>query len=343
MMNNNLTPFFLYPLPNNEGEVSALIKDDTIWLTQKSMAHLFGVNLPAISKHLKNIFEEGELEINSTVSKMEIVQNEGGREVKRSIDFYNLDAIISVGYRVSSQKATRFRQWATKVLNEYIRKGFVMDDERLKQGETIFGKDYFKELLERVRSIRASERRIWQQITDIYAECSTDYDRTSPETKEFYAMIQNRFHYAITGHTAAEIVYNKANHNQQNMGLTTWKYAPDGRILKSDVSVAKNYLSEEEIRRLERAVTGFFDYIEDLIERENSFTMADFSESVDAFLNFRRYKILQGKGAISSEQAKEKAYVEYQLFNPTQRIDSDFDKELRKRSRKRKNKEDEEI
>jgi toxin-antitoxin system, toxin component, fic family len=307
------------------------------------MAHLFGVNLPAISKHLKNIFEEGELEINSTVSKMEIVQNEGGREVKRSIDFYNLDAIISVGYRVSSQKATRFRQWATKVLNEYIRKGFVMDDERLKQGETIFGKDYFRELLERVRSIRASERRIWQQITDIYAECSTDYDRTSPETKEFYAMIQNRFHYAITGHTAAEIVYNKANHNQQNMGLTTWKYAPDGRILKSDVSVAKNYLSEEEIRRLERAVTGFFDYIEDLIERENSFTMADFSESVDAFLNFRRYKILQGKGAISSEQAKEKAYAEYQLFNPTQRIDSDFDKELRKRSRKRKNKEDEEI
>ena len=342
-MNNNLTPFFLYPLPNNEGEVSALIKDDTIWLTQKSMAHLFGVNLPAISKHLKNIFEEGELEINSTVSKMEIVQNEGGREVKRSIDFYNLDAIISVGYRVSSQKATRFRQWATKVLNEYIRKGFVMDDERLKQGETIFGKDYFRELLERVRSIRASERRIWQQITDIYAECSTDYDRTSPETKEFYAMIQNRFHYAITGHTAAEIVYNKANHNQQNMGLTTWKYAPNGRILKSDVSVAKNYLSEEEIRRLERAVTGFFDYIEDLIERENSFTMADFSESVDAFLNFRRYKILQGKGAISSEQAKEKAYAEYQLFNPTQRIDSDFDKELRKRSRKRKNKEDEEI
>lgn len=306
MMNNNLTPFFLYPLPNNEGEVSALIKDDTIWLTQKSMAHLFGVNLPAISKHLKNIFEEGELEINSTVSKMEIVQNEGGREVKRSIDFYNLDAIISVGYRVSSQKATRFRQWATKVLNEYIRKGFVMDDERLKQGETIFGKDYFRELLERVRSIRASERRIWQQITDIYAECSTDYDRTSPETKEFYSMIQNRFHYAITGHTAAEIVYNKANHNQQNMGLATWKYAPDGRILKSDVSVAKNYLSEEEIRRLERAVTGFFDYIEDLIERENSFTMADFSESVDTFLNFRRYKILQGKGAISSEQASKR-------------------------------------
>lgn len=342
MMSSNLTPFFLYPLPDNGGEVRALIKNDSIWLTQRSMAQLFGVNLPAISKHLKNIFEEGELDIESTVSKMEIVQSEGGREVKRSVDFYNLDAIISVGYRVNSQKATRFRQWATKVLNEYIRKGFVMDDERLKQGETIFGKDYFKELLERVRSIRASERRIWQQITDIYAECSTDYDRTASTTKEFYAMIQNRFHYAITGHTAAEIVYHKADHSQQNMGLTTWKYAPEGRILKSDVSVAKNYLSEEEIRRLERAVTGFFDYIEDLIERETSFTMEDFSESVDAFLSFRRYQILQGKGSISSEQAKDKAHAEYQLFNPTQRIDSDFDKELRKLNRKRKNKDDEE-
>lgn len=342
-MSSNLTPFFLYPLPDNEGEVKALIKDDTIWLTQRAMAQLFGVNLPAISKHLKNIFEEGELNMESTVSKMEIVQSEGEREVKRSVDFYNLDAIISVGYRVNSQKATRFRQWATKVLNEYIRKGFVMDDERLKQGESIFGKDYFKELLERVRSIRASERRIWQQITDIYAECSTDYDRTAPTTKDFYAMIQNRFHYAITGHTAAEIVYNKANHRQKNMGLTTWKYAPEGRILKSDVSVAKNYLSEEEIRRLERAVTGFFDYIEDLIERETSFTMADFSESVDAFLSFRRYQILQGKGSVSSEQAKEKAHAEYQLFNPTQRIDSDFDKELRKLNRKRKNKDDEEV
>lgn len=343
MMNNNLTPFFLYPLPNNEGEVSALIKDDTIWLTQKSMAHLFGVNLPAISKHLKNIFEEGELEINSTVSKMEIVQTEGERNIKRSIDFYHLDAIIAVGYRVSSPKATKFRQWATKILNEYIRKGFVMDDERLKQGEIIFGKDYFRELLERVRSIRASERRIWQQITDIYAECSTDYDRNAPTTKEFYAMIQNRFHYAITGHTAAEIIYTKADHTKEHMGLTTWKDAPEGRILKSDVSVAKNYLSEEEIRRLERAVTGFFDYIEDLVERETTFTMADFSESVDAFLNFRRYQILQGKGNISSEQAKVKAHTEYQLFNPTQRIDSDFDKELRKLNQKRKNYHHEEI
>ena len=340
---NNEIQFGLYNLPNEEGKVQVVIKEETIWCTQKAMAQLFDVNLPAISKHLKNIFEEGELEVNSTISKMEIVQTEGERNIKRSIDFYNLDAIIAVGYRVSSAKATKFRQWATKVLNEYIRKGFVMDDERLKQGETIFGKDYFRELLERVRSIRASERRIWQQITDIYAECSTDYDRNAPTTKEFYAMIQNRFHYAITGHTAAEIIYTKADHTKEHMGLTTWKEAPEGRILKSDVSVAKNYLSEEEIRRLERAITGFFDYIEDLVERETTFTMADFSESVDAFLNFRRYQILQGKGSISSEQAKVKAHTEYQLFNPTQRIDSDFDKELRKLNRKRKNNDHEEV
>ena len=340
---NNEVLFRLYDLPNEEGKVQVLIKEETIWCTQKAMAQLFDVNLPAISKHLKNIFEEGELEVNATVSKMEIVQTEGKRNIKRSIDFYNLDAIIAVGYRVSSAKATKFRQWATKILNEYIRKGFVMNDERLKQGETIFGKDYFRELLERVRSIRASERRIWQQITDIYAECSTDYDRNAPTTKEFYAMIQNRFHYAITGHTAAEIIYTKADHTKEHMGLTTWKGAPEGRILKSDVSVAKNYLSEEDIRRLERAITGFFDYIEDLVERETTFTMADFSESVDAFLNFRRYQILQGKGSISSEQAKVKAHTEYQLFNPTQRIDSDFDKELRKLNRKRKNNDHEEV
>ena len=340
---NNEVLFRLYDLPNEEGKVQVVIKEETIWCTQKAMAQLFDVNLPAISKHLKNIFEEGELEVNSTISKMEIVQTEGERNIKRSIVFYNLDAIIAVGYRVSSPKATKFRQWATKILNEYIRKGFVMDDERLKQGETIFGKDYFRELLERVRSIRASERRIWQQITDIYAECSTDYDRNAPTTKEFYAMIQNRFHYAITGHTAAEIIYTKADHTKEHMGLTTWKDAPEGRILKSDVSVAKNYLSEEEIRRLERAITGFFDYIEDLVERETTFTMADFSESVDAFLNFRRYQILQGKSSISSEQAKVKAHTEYQLFNPTQRIDSDFDKELRKLNRKRKNNDHEEV
>ena len=342
-MSTPLTPFFLYPLPNNEGEVRALIQRDTIWLTQRAMAQLFGCSTDNIGQHLKNIYREGELSAESTTEDFSVVQQEGTRQVQRQITFYNLDAIISIGYRVNSQKATRFRQWATKVLNEYIRKGFVMDDERLKQGETIFGKDYFRELLERVRSIRASERRIWQQITDIYAECSTDYDRNAPTTKEFYAMIQNRFHYAITGHTAAEIIYTKADHTKEHMGLTTWKDAPEGRILKSDVSVAKNYLSEEEIRRLERAITGFFDYIEDLVERETTFTMADFSESVDAFLNFRRYQILQGKGSISNEQAKVKAHTEYQLFNPTQRIDSDFDKELRKLNRKRKNNDHEKI
>lgn len=342
-MSTPLTPFFLYPLPNNEGEVRALIQRDTIWLTQRAMAQLFGCSTDNIGQHLKNIYREGELSAESTTEDFSVVQQEGTRQVQRQITFYNLDAIISIGYRVNSQKATRFRQWATKVLNEYIRKGFVMDDERLKQGETIFGKDYFRELLERVRSIRASERRIWQQITDIYAECSTDYDRNAPTTKEFYAMIQNRFHYAITGHTAAEIIYTKADHTKEHMGLTTWKDAPEGRILKSDVSVAKNYLSEEEIRRLERAITGFFDYIEDLVERETTFTMADFSESVDAFLNFRRYQILQGKGSISSEQAKVKAHTEYQLFNPTQRIDSDFDKELRKLNQKRKNNDHEKI
>lgn len=342
-MSTPLTPFFLYPLPNNEGEVRALIQRDTIWLTQRAMAQLFGCSTDNIGQHLKNIYREGELSAESTTEDFSVVQQEGTRQVQRQITFYNLDAIISIGYRVNSQKATRFRQWATKVLNEYIRKGFVMDDERLKQGETIFGKDYFRELLERVRSIRASERRIWQQITDIYVECSTDYDRNAPTTKEFYAMIQNRFHYAITGHTAAEIIYTKADHTKEHMGLTTWKDAPEGRILKSDVSVAKNYLSEEEIRRLERAITGFFDYIEDLVERETTFTMADFSESVEAFLNFRRYQILQGKGSISSEQAKVKAHTEYQLFNPTQRIDSDFDKELRKLNRKRKNNDHEEV
>lgn len=342
-MSTSLTPFFLYPLPNNEGEVRALIQRDTIWLTQRAMARLFGCSTDNIGQHLKNIYREGELSAESTTEDFSVVQQEGTRQVQRQITFYNLDAIISTGYRVNSQKATRFRQWATKVLNEYIRKGFVMDDERLKQGESVFGKDYFRELLERVRSIRASERRIWQQITDIYAECSTDYDRNAPTTKEFYAMIQNRFHYAITGHTAAEIIYTKADHTKEHMGLTTWKDAPEGRILKSDVSVAKNYLSEEEIRRLERAITGFFDYIEDLVERETTFTMADFSESVDAFLNFRRYQILQGKGSISSEQAKAKAHTEYQLFNPTQRIDSDFDKELRKLNRKRKNNDHEEV
>ena len=322
--------FLLYSLPDEEGKVQVVIKDETLWCTQKAMAQLFGVGVPAISKHLGHIFEEGELDRTTTVSKMEIVVNRGFRgSVNEEVEFYSLDAIIAVGYRVSSLKATRFRQWATKILHEYIKKGFVMDDERLKQGTAVFGKDYFRELLERVRSIRASERRIWQQITDIYAECSTDYDKNAPTTRDFYAMIQNRFHYAITGQTAAEIVYTKADHTKEHMGLTTWKNAPDGRILKSDVSIAKNYLQEKEIRQLERAVTGFFDYIEDLIERENTFNMEQFSASVNEFLAFRRYQILPDKGRISAAEAKQKAENEYDIFNRTQRIDSDFDKEIR--------------
>ena len=318
-------------MPEDSGKVQVVIKDETIWCTQKAMAQLFGVGVPAISKHLKNIFEEGELSPEMTISKMETVINRGKRgEVNEFIDFYNLDAIIAVGYRVSSLKATRFRQWATKILNEYIRKGFAMDDERLKQGTALFGKDYFRELLERVRSIRASERRIWQQITDIYAECSIDYDRNSQTTRDFYAMVQNRFHYAITGQTAAEIIYTKADHTKEHMGMTTWKNAPDGRILKSDVSIAKNYLQEKEIRQLERTVAGYFDYIEDLIERENTFNMEQFAASINEFLTFRRYQILPDRGKISAAQAKKKAEDEYALFDPTQQIDSDFDKEVRK-------------
>lgn len=327
---SNEIQYLLYNMPDADGKVQVVIKDETLWCTQKAMAQLFGVGVPAISKHLKNIFTEGELNPDTTISKMETVVNRGIRgEVQELIDFYSLDAIIAVGYRVSSLKATRFRQWATKILSEYIKKGFVMDDERLKQGTAVFGKDYFRELLERVRSIRASERRIWQQITDIYAECSTDYDRNSPTTHDFYAMIQNRFHFAITGQTAAEIIYSKADHTKDHMGLTTWKNAPDGRVLKSDVSIAKNYLQEKEIRQLERAVTGFFDYIEDLIERENTFNMAQFSTSVNEFLTFRKYQILPDKGKISAAQAKKKAEEEYDIFNKTQRIDSDFDKEVR--------------
>lgn len=322
--------FILYSLPEEEGTVQVVVKDETIWATQKALAQLFGVGVPAISKHLSHIYEEGELAQEATVSKMEIVQLEGSRSIKRETDFYNLDAIIAVGYRVNSLRATRFRQWATKVLNDYIRKGFVLDDDRLKQGKTVFGKDYFRELLERVRSIRASERRIWQQITDIYAECSIDYDVKSPVTKEFFMMVQNKFHYAITGKTAPEIIYTSANHEKDNMGLTTWKNSPDGRILKSDTKVAKNYLTEKEIRQLERLVSGYFDYIEDLIERENTFTMEQFAASVNEFISFRKYQILPNKGHVSKALADQKAEQEYEIFNKTQKIDSDFDKEVRK-------------
>jgi len=321
--------FVLYNLPDNSGTVQAYVEDETLWLTQKAMAQLFDVSVSAINQHLKSIYETEELVPEATIKKILIVQQEGKRQVKREQSFYSLDAIISVGYRVNSRRATLFRQWATRVLNEYIRKGFVLDDDRLKQGNAVFGKDYFRELLERVRSIRASERRIWQQITDIYAECSIDYDRLAPATKEFYAMVQNRFHYAITGHTAAEIIHAGADHTKPHMGLVTWKYAPEGRILKSDVSIAKNYLTEKEIRSLERTVTSYFDYIEGQIERGNVFTMDQFSASVNKFLTFNDYKILPNKGCISASEAKAKAEAEYDLFNPTQQIDSDFDKEIR--------------
>lgn len=303
--------------------VNALIKDETIWLNQKAMAELFGCSTDNISLHLKNIFADGELDKNSVTEKISATATDGKNYPTQ---FYNLDAIISVGYRVNSRRATSFRIWATGVLKEYMLKGFAMDDERLKQGKTAFGKDYFKELLERVRSIRASERRIWQQITDIFAECSIDYDKNSQITHDFYAMVQNKFHYAIVGRTAAEIVYTKADKTKKNMGLTTWKNAPDGRILKSDVVIAKNYLEEKQIRQLERAVTGYFDYIEDLIERENTFTMEEFVASVNEFLSFRRYDILRDKGKISGKMAKEKATTEYMEFNKTQNITSDFDK-----------------
>ena len=325
--------FLMYQTAEEDVSVNALVHDDTIWLTQRGMAELFGVDKSTISRHLRNIFEEGELEEEVVVAKIATTTPHGaieGKTQQKLTKFYNLDAIISVGYRVNSLRATNFRIWATGILKEYMIKGFAMDDERLKQGKTAFGKDYFRELLERVRSIRASERRIWQQITDVFAECSIDYDKRSPITHEFYAMVQNKFHYAIVGQTAAEIVYTKADSEKEHMDLTTWKNAPDGRVLKSDVTVAKNYLDEKQIRQLERAVTGYFDYIEDLIERENTFTMEEFAASVNEFLAFRRYEILKDKGSVSRQTAFKKAEAEYNKFNKTQKITSDFDKEVKK-------------
>lgn len=332
-MNDELKNIIIYNNPNGEVKVDVFVEGETIWLTQKSMGELFGVVKSTISEHLSNIFETNELQKDATVRNFRTVQQEGERLVNRDLEYYNLDAIISVGYRVNSSKATQFRIWATQTLKEYILKGFVLDDNRLKQGQTLFGKDYFKELLRRIRSIRASERRVYQQITDIFAECSIDYDKNSDITKHFYAMVQNKFHFAITGKTAAEIIHQSVNKKKENMGLTTWKNAPDGRIIKTDVIVAKNYLDEKEISQLERAVTGYFDYIEGLIERENTFTMEQLADSVNKFLTFNEYKILQGKGNISKLQADKKAVKEYDEFNKTQKIISDFDKELKKRDK----------
>ena len=325
---NSEIKYLIYNTPQEAVSVNAVVKGETIWLTQKAMAELFDCSTDNISLHLKNIFAEGELDKNSVTEKISATATDGKNYLTQ---FYNLDAIISVGYRVNSRKATQFRIWATSVLKEYMTKGFAMDDERLKQGEGAFGKDYFRELLERVRSIRASERRIWLQITDIFAECSIDYDKEADITKDFYAMVQNKFHYAITGKTAAEIIGSSADKTKEHMGLTTWKNAPDGRILKSDVTIAKNYLEVKQIRQLERAVTGYFDYIEDLIERENTFTMEEFAKSINEFLAFRKYDILKGKGSISKKQAETKAKAEYDEFNKTQKIFSDFEKSLKKK------------
>lgn len=323
----NEIQFLMY---DSDETVEVIVRDETLWATQKSISKLFDVKVPAISKHLKNIFESGELNEERTVSKMETVQEEGSRKVKRETTFYNLDVIISIGYRVNSQKATKFRIWATDVLRDYLQKGFKIDEERMKQGGTVFNQDYFKELLETVRSIRTSERRIWQQITDVFSEISYDYDKNAEITKKFYATVQNKFHYAITGKTAAEIVYQSANKDKMHMGLTTWKNSPDGRILQSDVTVAKNYLQEKEIRSLERSVSAYFDYVERLLEDKTLLGMADFATSIDKFLEFNRYEILEGYGKISQKRAQEKAIGEYQEFNKNQSIESDFDKQIKK-------------
>ena len=328
-LRDQTTEFLLYTAPNGAIKVEVLLADETIWLTQKRMAELFGVGVPAVSKHLDNIYESGELQREATVSVLETVQQEGARQVTRKLEYFNLDSVISVGYRVNSAQATQFRIWATQLIKEYIIKGFAMDDERLKNGR-YFGKDYFRELLERVRSIRASERRIYQQITDIFAECSIDYDPKSETTRLFYAHVQDKFHFAITGHTAAEIISLKADASKPLMGMTTYKNAPDGRVLKSDSLVAKNYLGEEEIRKLERAVSAFFDYIEGIIERRTTFTMERFATSVDKFLSFNEYRILEGYGNVTRQQAEQKAIAEYEKFNKQQRIESDFDRAMKK-------------
>lgn len=334
-MSNQTTNFLIYNLPDEKLSVDIIVKDETIWISQKGLSELFGIDRTGIGKHLKNIFSDGELDEKVVCANFAHTTEHGAIKGKTQVSnskYYNLDAIISVGYRVNSFKATKFRIWATSVLKEYMKKGFVLDDERLKQGKNLFREDYFKELLERVRSIRTSERRIWQQITDIFAECSTDYNKNAQITKDFYSMVQNKFHYAITGKTAAEIIESFADHTKENMGLATWKNSPNGRILKEDVTIAKNYLSEKEIRKLERAVSGFFDYVEDLIEDQNTFTMEEFAKSVNEFLMFRKYKILNDKGRISKKTADKKAKMEYDEFNKFQKIVSDFDKEIIKSS-----------
>ena len=337
-LQDEFSEFLLYTSPNGDVKVEIFFHNENVWLTQERIATLFGVQRPAITKHLKNIFESGELQENMVSSILEHTTQHGaikGKSQTKPTKYYNLDAIISVGYRVNSRQATQFRIWATNLLREFMIKGFIMDDERLKNGR-YFGKDYFRELLERVRSIRTSERRIYQQITDIFSECSIDYDKNSQTTKDFYATVQNKFHFAISGQTASEIIYKTADAEKDYMGLKTWKNSPDGRILKSDISIAKNYLTEKEIKKLERTISGFFDYVENIIENRNTFTMQQFAESVTKFLTFNEYKVLSGKGTISAIQAKEKAYGEYEKFNKIQKITSDFDKVIKKIGTKKK-------
>lgn len=321
----------LYQIEDTNICVNVIFKDETFWMTQKAMAELFDVNVPAVSKHLSNIFEDEELIKESTVSKMEIVQKEGNRNVKREQEFYNLDAIIAVGYRVNSKKATRFRQWATKTLKEYITKGFVLNDDMLKNGKP-FGKDYFDELLERIREIRASERRAYQKITDVFEQCSYDYDKNSETTKNFYAFVQNKLHFAVTGKTAAELIYERADSEKHAMGLTTWKDAPNGKVLKRDIGIAKNYLNEKELARLNRLVTMFIDYAELMAEDEILMSMQDWVDQTNQFLMNNRRKVLSGKGHISHDTAIEKANKEYEVFRVRQDQEyvSEFDREVGK-------------
>ncbi|MBI0401356.1 virulence RhuM family protein [Cyclobacterium marinum] len=343
-MTNDLTPnqseFLLYVSQSGDVKVDVLLQDETVWLTQEGMQNLFEKAKATISEHIKNVFEEGELKREATVRKFRTVQAEGERDVARELEYYNLDVIISVGYRVKSQRGTQFRIWATKILREYIIKGFAMDDDRLKQGSTLFGKDYFDELLERIREIRASERRFYQKITDIYAQCSIDYDPKAEITQTFYKTVQNKLHWAITGHTAAELIKGRVDSTKPHMGLTTWKNAPKGKVLKTDVSVAKNYLSEKELKELNRIVTMYLDFAELQAERQNPMKMEDWVSRLDAFLQFNDYKVLKDSGKISASIAKKLAEQEYSKFRVVQdkEFESDFDKEVKRINKKRKNK-----
>ena len=330
-MSEQTNNIVFYQTENADVVVNVVYKDETFWLNQKAMASLFDVNTQAITKHLSNIYEEQELTKESTCSILEQVQKEGNRNVKRSVEFYNLDAIIAVGYRVNSKKATKFRQWATKTLREYITKGFVLNEKLLKNGKQ-FGQDYFDELLEKIREIRASERRAYQKITDIFEQCSCDYDKDSEVTKNFYAFVQNKLHFAVSGHTAAEIVYNRADSQKEHMGLTSWKNSPNGKIYKSDVTIAKNYLNEKEISRLNRLVTMFIDYAELQAEDGNLMKMQDCVDAVNLFLQNNRQQVLESKGKISHDLAIEKAHHEYEIFRVIQDREyiSEFDRQTKR-------------